>query len=116
MSSCDKIYIGQTSRNLKSRITSHKSDIRLEKNFRALAEHSINTNHQPDYEEIQVLDTINSTNKRCFVEMVRIAQEENPMNKRSDIDSLSLIYSYLIKKEIELKTRPVSNLPIADLS
>ena len=47
--------------------------------------------------------------------MVRIAQEENPMNKRSDIDSLSLIYSYLIQKETELTTRPVSNLPIAGL-
>lgn len=102
---CTKVYIGQTSRSLKSRITSHRSDIRLKKNTCALAEHSIENDHQPNYEEVQVLDTHASYNKRCFLEMSRILQEPSSMNKRSDIAGLSTIYSFLIDKEKTLRNR-----------
>lgn len=96
---CTQVYIGQTSRNLKSRITSHKSDIRLEKNTCALAEHSITTKHTPNYEEVTTLDCHSSTIKRSFLEMTRIAQEPDCMNKRSDISNLSQIYTYLIEMD-----------------
>lgn len=94
--SCQATYIGQTSRCLKGRLTSHKSDCRTGKKTCALAEHVANTNHQPAYDSVQVLDKEVSSTRRCFKEMCRIAQEDNTINKKTDIDNLSHIYSYLI--------------------
>jgi len=106
---CPLTYIGQTSRTLHSRLISHKSDIRLNKNSCALADHCLQTNHRPAYDSATVLDTHRSTVKRNFVEMIRISQEENSMNRRSDISNLSLIYTLIIEKDRQLRlhTRPI---------
>lgn len=93
---CTSTYIGQTSRSLKGRITSHKSDCRTNKNTCALAQHVLSTGHRPAYNQVKVLDSDTSYTRRTFKEMVRIHQEDNSLNKKSDIDSLSQIYSYLI--------------------
>lgn len=106
---CQLSYIGQTSRNLKSRITSHKSDIRLNKKTCALAEHALVGNHTPNYEEASILDSHTSTYKRNFLEMARIAQDNSCMNKRSDISNLSQIYTYLL--EIDRKNNKSPNQP-----
>ena len=93
---CTSTYIGQTSRNLKGRIISHKSDCRTNKNTCALAQHVIATNHRPAYNQVKILDSDTSYTRRTFKEMVRIHQEDNSLNKKSDIDNLSQIYSLLI--------------------
>ncbi|MBV2145486.1 MAG: GIY-YIG nuclease family protein, partial [Wolbachia endosymbiont of Pissodes strobi] len=67
---CDKKYIGQTSQNLKNRISGHKSDIRLQKNTSALSEHAYITGHIPNFNEIKILHTETNLNKRLFLEMV----------------------------------------------
>ena len=95
-SDCQLEYIGQTSQTLKSRLTAHRSDIRREKKSCAMAEHSITTNHLPNYDDVSILDHSNSYKKRTFMEMARISQNPNAMNKRSDIANLSNIYSYLL--------------------
>lgn len=105
-SGCELVYIGQTARTLHARIVSHRSDIRNGKATCQLAIHSNHTNHQPKFEEAKVLDIENNLRKRTFLEMVRIAQTDNAMNSRKDIDGLSSIYTFLLQIDKENKKRP----------
>ncbi len=95
-SSCDKTYIGQTTRQLKDRIVSHKSDSRLHPERCALADHVHSLQHQMDYDSVRVLTSESHYSKRLFKEMAFISQSDNCMNKKSDINHLSEIYSYLL--------------------
>lgn len=92
---CDKTYIGQTSTKLKQRISLHKSNIRTNKDTCQLTIHSRKENHYPDFNNVKILDYENNTNKRSFLEMVRIFQNSNCINSRKDISGLSIIFSYL---------------------
>lgn len=94
---CDLKYIGQTSRNLKGRIISHKSDCKREVKSCALSEHTTDTKHKPNYDEVEILASENNFYKRTFLEMVHIHNEMNAMNKKTDIQNLSNIYSYVLK-------------------
>nr|CAI5842688.1 unnamed protein product [Callosobruchus analis] len=98
---CNKAYIGQTSRNLKSRITSHKSDINREVNSCGLAQHAIETRHKINWESAKVLDIERNFEKRIFLEMVHINNCANNLNKKSDINNLSSIYSYILRLDHE---------------
>lgn len=93
------IYIGQSSRTLHSRITSHRSDNNNinKQQSSALAIHVNSTKHNVDYENTKILATEPIASKRLFLEMFYIQKQPNAMNKRSDISSLSNIYTYLIK-------------------
>lgn len=94
---CPKIYIGQTGRCLSARITSHRSDIRLNKTTCQLSIHSNTSLHSPDYTSVKILDVEKHWKKRLFLEMVRISQADDPMNSRRDIEGLSDIYSNIIQ-------------------
>ncbi|XP_060537265.1 uncharacterized protein LOC132708734 [Cylas formicarius] len=93
---CDQVYIGQTSRVLKDRITSHKSDCRLNKNTCSLATHSNQMDHDVNFVETKILHKESNYNKRAILEMVEIFLEPKSVNKRSDIDGLSVIYSNVL--------------------
>lgn len=54
---CDLNYIGTSSRNLTNRITSHKSDIKLNKKSCALTQYFIEIGHKMLFEETKVLYT-----------------------------------------------------------
>lgn len=94
---CASNYIGQTSRVLKDRITSHKSDIKLNKTTCGLAEHHFKTGHFPNYNGIKILKTENNLSKRLFLEMVEIQKNPNNLNKNKEIQNLSCIYSYILQ-------------------
>lgn len=93
---CDQTYIGQTSRNTIGRITSHKSDCRRGVKSCALSDHVLDKNHLMDYSNTKILLTEKNYNKRIFLEMVEISKNNNCMNKRTDIQGLSQIYTYLL--------------------
>lgn len=101
-SECNGIYIGQTSRNLKGRITTHKSDCRIRKNSCALSEHHITTSHALNFNETKILDGERNYFKRVFLEMFHINKNQNTMNKKSDIKDLSNIYSFLFQLAAKL--------------
>ena len=88
-SNCNLTYIGQTSRSLKGRLTSHKSDARLHPNKCALASHAFNLGHIIDYNSVKILARESNLAKRCFLEMTHIYQCDNSMNKKTDIHQLS---------------------------
>lgn len=94
---CNQLYIGQTSRALKARIVSHKSDTRTKKTSCQLSRHANELKHDINYEEAKILDIEPNFKKRTFLEMVRITQSDFSMNSRRDIEGLSSIYTYLLK-------------------
>ena len=94
--SCKKQYIGQTSQNLKWRITQHKSDIKCKPNSCALSKHVVETLHQMDFENVEILANENNLEKRLFLEMYFINKISDNLNFRKDIQNLSNIYSFLL--------------------
>ena len=95
--SCNKQYIGQTSQKLKLRITQHKSDIKCKRNSCALSKHVIENLHFIDFENPKILAYESNLDKRLFLEMCYINKIENNLNFRKDIQSLSNIYSFLLR-------------------
>lgn len=98
--SCDNIYVGQTSQWLKSRISLHKSDITRKRDRCALASHVINNNHTIDWDGVQVLEVEQNTSKRLILEMYHISRIDNTINKKSDTQQLSNIYTYLLSQDL----------------
>ncbi|XP_044745168.1 uncharacterized protein LOC123307031 [Coccinella septempunctata] len=98
---CRGVYVGQTSQWVKSRISLHRSDIRRNKDRCALAIHANNLDHQIDLENVKILKIEKNYHKRLIHEMIEIKKGEYTINKKSDIQKLSNIYSYLLEKEKE---------------
>lgn len=107
---CPDIYIGQTSQALKKRLTLHKSDIRLHPDRCALALHASNNGHQFDLNNVKILAVESNYDKRLFLEMCFINDHSNSVNKKTDIKSLSSIYSYLLSIN---KSASVSNISLS---
>jgi len=54
---CDVTYVGQTKRQLKTRLKEHKNNIRLDHSKHSVvSEHIINFNHNFNWENVQILD------------------------------------------------------------
>lgn len=104
-SMCEKIYIGETSRNLSARITSHKSDCRKYTNRCVLATHAHTLDHPPKYEDVKILMNESNTHKRQFYEMVEINNDPRCLNSRADINNLSNLYIYLLKLDYDVKNK-----------
>ena len=98
-SDCELKYIGQTSQQLKQRLTQHKSDIsQINKNC-ALAIHCRTLKHTMQFDNAKILEQETRTNKRSFLEMIHIQKNNSfTMNSKTDIGNLSSIYSFLISR------------------
>ena len=96
-SDCELRYIGQTSQQLKQRLTQHKSDInKINKNC-ALAIPCRTLKHTMQFDNAKILEQETRTNKRSFLEMIHIQKNNSfTMNSKTDIGNLSSIYSFLI--------------------
>jgi len=95
---CDLIYVGQTSQQLKQRMSQHKSDINKSNKNCALATHCRETKHSMNFDNAKILEKETRVGKRSFLEMVHIQLSNNSMNSKTDTRNLSSIYSYLISK------------------
>lgn len=93
---CSQTYVGQTSQWLKNRIALHRSDIRLNNQRCALSIHANSRNHEVDLDNVEILDVNNNYKKRTVLEMIRITEQPIPMNKKTDTQNLSNIYTYLL--------------------
>lgn len=95
-SDCQATYVGQTSQWLKNRLNIHRSDIK-KKNIRcALTKHSVEQEHHIDLDSVEIVDKTSSYNKRLIMEMIHIQREQNSINKKSDVQNLSNIYTFLL--------------------
>lgn len=98
-SDCQKIYVGNTSQQLKKRLTQHKSDTRLKPNSTGLAIHANAESHVFDYNNTTILDRETQCHKRNISEMLHIqATLDTNVNKRTDTQSLNNIYKKMINR------------------
>jgi len=66
---CEFIYIGQTNRDLKSRISKHQRAIKFQQAEKsALCEHFISCDHRIDWSRVEILNFEPDYLKRLFAE------------------------------------------------
>ena len=94
---CEFVYVGQTKRDLKSRVAEHKravKNVKPEKS--ALCEHLMVFDHRINWKESTVLKYVDSYRRRLFAEIINA--HTNVIN-RSDGETLPLVYRSLAKKK-----------------
>ena len=92
---CPKVYIGQTSRTLKHRLTEHKRALRSgEAAQSAVAEHAMEEDHIIKWEDSEVVDHNHRYRQRCTLEAWHIRTERHKMNR--DEGPLPGVYNPLI--------------------
>ncbi|KYQ50966.1 hypothetical protein ALC60_09904, partial [Trachymyrmex zeteki] len=95
---CDASYVGQTKRQLKTRLHEHVSDInKRSKSPTVITNHRIDQNHNFDWHNVEILDREASYNKRLISEMVHIKRQTHGLNKQNDTDSLPESYLNIIQ-------------------
>ena len=89
---CDKVYIGQTSRALRSRTREHKRVIFNGDRNSLSTQHCIKNNHDFDLEDVKIIDRCSQWSKRLFLEAWHSIHELNDINEHIYISD---IYKYL---------------------
>ena len=74
---CDKVYIGQTSRALRSRTREHKRAIFTGDKNSSLAQHFIKNSHEFDLDDVKIIDRCSQWSKRLFLEAWHSIREPN---------------------------------------
>ncbi|KYN08181.1 hypothetical protein ALC62_00836 [Cyphomyrmex costatus] len=91
---CEASYVGQTKKKLCTRINEHISDINKRTGSPSvITDHCINYDHNINWNDIKILDSEPSYNKRLVSEMIHIKRQKQGINKQNDTDSLSDTYS-----------------------
>jgi hypothetical protein len=104
--SCQKVYIGQTGRNLKTRFKERIRNIRFNKNESAYAQHILNQGHQYGSIE-QIMEIIEQARKGDLMnieesyyiykyEQTKELIEEQISKKEKENDSQSLLFEIAI--------------------
>lgn len=97
---CNLCYIGTTKQLLKQRMANHRSDIRLKDTAKtALAKHSVDNNHQPDFANVEILQTERNVSKRYTLETLHILNNHNNMNRKQDTQNISTVYCALVSSK-----------------
>lgn len=114
---CQKVYVGTTQNKLKTRLSSHKSDLKtthipLEQKT-ALAAHCLTTTHKPDLDNVEILAEEKNYKRRFLIEMMHIndVPKEKRLNFKRDTESLAQVYRHTIDKHssqklLRVKCRP----------
>jgi len=90
---CDASYVGQTKRQLRTRIKEHVSDIKKKSGSPSvISEHRRNFNHEFEWDNIKIIDNELSYQKRIISEMVHIKKQQHGLNKQSDTEFLPMSY------------------------
>jgi len=94
---CDAFYIGQTKRQLGTRIKEHASDINKKSGSPSvISEHRLNFKDEFNWDNIEIIDNERSYPKRLISEMVHIKKQLNGLNKQSDTDLLPISYTSIL--------------------
>ena len=78
---CDKVYIGQTSRALRSRTREHKRAIFKGDKNSLLAQHCIKNSHECDLDDVKIIDRCSQWSKRLFLAAWHSIREPNAINE-----------------------------------
>lgn len=90
---CDASYVGQTGRQLNTRIKEHKNHIlRNNPNRSVITEHRLNYGHDFDWQNVKILDHESFYHKRLVSEMLYIKRQKNSLNLQTDTENLHHSY------------------------
>ncbi|KYN06043.1 hypothetical protein ALC62_03043, partial [Cyphomyrmex costatus] len=94
---CDVSYVGQTKRQLKTRLHEHILDINKgSKSPSVISDHCIEKNHDFNWDNVEILDIEPFYNKRLISEMVHIKKQIHGISRQNDTESLPDLYSNII--------------------
>jgi len=94
---CDVSYVGQTKRQLRTRVKEHRNNIKLdESKHSVISEHMLSCNHSFDWNQVRILDTEPNYNKRLISEMLHIKEQSNSINSQTDTEFLDDAYFSLL--------------------
>ncbi|XP_067616260.1 uncharacterized protein [Eurosta solidaginis] len=102
---CKKVYVGTTKMKLKTRISAHRSNVKLRSSFSdnktALSSHCKDTGHYPDFDNVSILHEEKNYGKRYTLEMLHITNTPNDtkMNYKIDTDQLARVYRDLVLRQ-----------------
>ena len=108
---CEEVYVGETGRLIKTRISEHKRATRngeVEKS--ELARHTVTTGHEIDWEGTKRIAQCNSKYKRKIRESVEIKKGHKVMNTKVDEKNIGKIFSELLSLyhyRETIQTRPL---------
>ncbi|KAL6416525.1 hypothetical protein ACFW04_013388 [Cataglyphis niger] len=78
---CDASYVGQTGRQLQTRIKEHRNHIRRNTSSHSIIiDHRLQHNHEFKWNDVKILDTEPIYNKRLISEMLFIKRQNNSLN------------------------------------
>ena len=76
---CEASYVGQTKRKLSTKIHEHISGINKKTGSPSvISDHRINLNHNFKWNEVKILDSVSSYNKRLISEMTHKKAKTRP--------------------------------------
>ena len=79
-SDCDAFYIGETGRQLNTRIGEHKKSVRLDGISSAVGEHQMDTGHDIAWDEVSVLGIESKDYPRKIREAIEIRTQHPSLN------------------------------------
>jgi len=90
---CEASYVGQTKRQLKTRLKEHKNNVKLDQSKHSvISEHIIKYNHSFDWENTKIMDYESRYYKRIVSEMIHIKEQKVRLNLNSDTELLDETY------------------------
>lgn len=82
---CPGQYIGETSRQLGTRVQEHKSAIVKKQSTSQIFQHSDTTGHEIDFNNVKIIGNAKNLRKRLFLESMHTVQKPNSFNRALDI-------------------------------
>jgi len=96
---CSASYVGQTKRQLKTRINEHEKNVRFdESKHSVITKHMIENNHTFNWQNVKIMDYETNYFKRLISEMIYIKTQDNGLNSVEDIECLDSSYFNLLTK------------------
>ena len=105
MYECDAFYIGETGRQLNTRIGEHKKSVRLEGISSAVGEHQMDTGHDIAWEDISVLSVESKDYPRKVREAIEIKSQQPLLNRDQGLELPSLYNRVLSTRSLGPRTR-----------
>lgn len=94
---CNASYVGQTGRQLRTRIKEHQQGNQNNANT-VIGDHRTVNGHEFNWDGVRILDVERSWHKRLISEMIHIKKQSLSVNAQSDTVLLDSIYLPIINK------------------
>ena len=100
---CPAVYLGETARSLKVRLSEHKRALRKDDPLSTLAQHRTQFDHPPDFEKAELIKPERNKKRRRCIEAAAIQSCKNTMDQRPGFIQISPHLGDLILKQNRIK-------------